>query len=108
VNSSGMLHAAGFGISTVCLPRRTCAPEIPDMKPAGRFDLYMWSAPRERRLVVLFGLPPAGFNPGLDPKPRHPAGRASRIRRWGYARRTRPWRPHSIRPPCRSSGASDG
>jgi hypothetical protein len=42
VNSSGMLYAAGFGISTVWLPRRTCVHrKYLDMKPAGRFDLYV-------------------------------------------------------------------
>jgi hypothetical protein len=30
-----MLRVAGFGIGTICLPRRTCATENPDMKPAG-------------------------------------------------------------------------
>jgi hypothetical protein len=76
VNSSGMLHAAGFGISTVCLPRRTCAPEIPRYETGGALDLYMSNAPQEHRLVVLFGLPPPGSTQVLTQKPRHPAGPA--------------------------------
>jgi hypothetical protein len=57
--------------------------KYPDMKPAGRFDLYLIcisrTRHRERRLVVLFGLPPPGSTQVLTQKPRHPAGRASRI-----------------------------
>ena len=83
MNSSGMLHAAGFGISTFACPAGPVQRKYPDMKPAGRFDLYLIcisrTRHRERRLVVLFGLPPPGSTQVLTQKPRHPAGRASRI-----------------------------
>jgi hypothetical protein len=76
VNSSGMLHAADIGITSVCVPR-----------PAGRvigktgraLDLHSRKRHSEHQLVVLFGLAPPGSTQVLTQKPRHPAGRAARI-----------------------------
>jgi hypothetical protein len=60
--------------------------KYPDMKPAGRFDLHMSNAPQGAPIGRIVWPAPAGFNPGLDPKPRHPAGtRLSDLCRWGYA-----------------------
>jgi hypothetical protein len=86
VNSSGMLHAADFGISSVCLPRRMRASEIPRYGTGGALDLYMSNAPQGAPIGRIVWPAPAGFNPGLDPKPRHPAGpRLPDLRRWRHA-----------------------
>jgi hypothetical protein len=61
------------------------------MKPAGRFDLYMWNAPQGAPIGRIVWPAPAGFNPGLDPKISSSGGaRRSDLHRRGYTCRARP------------------
>jgi hypothetical protein len=58
VNSSGMLPAAGFGISTFACPAgRVRAGNTPIRNRRGALICISRMRHRERRLVVLFGLP---------------------------------------------------